>query len=168
MRILEQENESPLATVEIEVNAGEAGVDNDDAELSADDDVIIEAVEGVTDSAVAIAEIQADRDVELAQINAAVEIEHIEARKEEKGELWEAMENLSTQVQSLSETVNLLLESQLTPPILAETDPTITTPQSTLDPTTETPMELAPESVAENLETEIQESLPIKRRIRAI
>lgn len=164
MRVLETENETPLVAIEIEAD----GDSETSIELDGDQEAEIETVETVVEASVAIAEIEADRDIELAQINAAIEIEHIEARKDEKGEVWERMENLSTQVESLTQQVSLLLESQLTPQVLLAETPMITTPQFTPDQTTETPMELEPESVAEKVETEIAESLPIKRRIRAI
>ncbi len=166
-------NDENGISIEIDANAVEVSGDVEALEIDAEIDEgteaeTVEVIETVADASVAIAEIEANRDVEIAQIGAAVEIEHIEARKEEKGELWERMENLSTQVENLAETVSQLSASLLTPQLSAEADPTTTTPQFTPDPMIETPMEVEPESVVEKVEAEITESLPTKRRPRAI
>lgn len=111
---------------------------------------------------IAVAEIEATRDIALAEIGASVERERIAAQSEHDGEL----EECRREIQELREAVTALQETvlSLTPPPVLEvveeqlethSEPSLTHP-STAAPTTETMTEALEESVEESPVEEIQ------------
>jgi len=145
----------------------------------------IEVVEEVTETAVAIAEIEAGKEIAIAEINADLQrelddnfTERETAREHEREISWQEMDEKLTALQAttlhLSETVELLKAQVSTPQpspevetveTLTQPEP-LSIPQSIADATSETPMAAIGESVAESLAAE--EVQPARRRRRAI
>lgn len=160
-----------LPTVEI---APTVVISNSDNEVPASQTEILEAeaIEQVTDSAVEIARIEADKEITIAAIHADVETTAIEANTNAKSEVEECREEvnrLAGIVEALMEQVNSLI-----PPLpqeIAETEElqTVTEPDL-IQPyiaaqTLETETEPSAESVEERVEAEIPKRV---RRFTAI
>jgi hypothetical protein len=131
-------------------------------------------VEAPNSDAVAIAEIEANKDITIAAIHADVEVAAIEARneREEGNELWQAelrdqVQSLTAQVADLTTAVALLIPSPLSPEpeVLIVPEPeaeTNLTPPSMKDETSETATEVIDVSAVEK--PEVPEAP--KRRLR--
>lgn len=131
-------------------------------------EAVSEAAETAASAETEIAEIRAAESVAVASINADVEKERIAAQEraaatvvQNEDEKWQEVASLREQVQTLSETVGSLA-AQLTPQPSPE-EPNNSTPPSTLVETSETPMEVIPESVGERPGLEAE---AIVRRVR--
>lgn len=141
------------------------------------EEVAAEVIEEVTETAVEIAQIEAERDITIAAIHAETEQAHIEANAERHEYNHEEYEWLRAQVTSLQEQVTSLQQSSIPPPLLEEvleevleepaTMETDLILPSTLEGTSETPMELTPESVEENQVVVVPVQLPA-RKVRLI
>lgn len=100
----------------------------------------VEAVEEVTDATVQIAEIEANRDIIIAEIQAETQVAAIEAVEEESADKWSMLE---MQVSNLSEQV-ATLTAMLSIPPASEALPSSQTP-----PSESAAPEVTPESLAE-------------------
>ena len=162
-------NNGQTTIIETDLDSGENEVtiiDNEtgqiiEVETGDNDDQELEAVEGVADSAVLIAEIEANKEVEIAEIQAAVAIAHIENENEQENEsdiswLKNQMENQALAIASIQDQVSLLSANLLTPPISPE-------------PEAEPEMMPEAESLSESADVQPEaEPEPRKRRFRAI
>jgi len=133
----------------------------------------------VGDTAVQIAQIQAETQIELANIDAAVTLERIEQQSDSNGELQLARERISFlegQLTTLQDQINTL---QNPPQLLAETTEQVaevleTLPEtsstlvSTLTPESETPTEHLPESVDAVVVEQVPEAQPTSGRVRTV
>jgi len=165
--LVEEGNLPPPVTLD-----GATGLPIDDNEVVAE----------VTDAAVEIAEIEAGKEIAIAQIKAdtAIAIEHeiterVETSRtvdEEREYQWQLMQEnmaaLSEQVQTLgSSLAHLLTPPPSEPePEAVEVTETLSIPQSISDVTNSTPMEAIGESVSESLAEPI--IAPKRPRRRAI
>lgn len=112
----------------------------------------IEAVEEVTDSAVEIAQINADAQVEIAQTEAAVEIARIEAEQNMVAEAAAMRERVTWLEAELANTQeqNRQLQAQLTPPSLPV--------EEAAEAMAEAVEEADPETLAEAMTTDTSET----------
>lgn len=131
--------------------------------------------------AVAIAAIEAERDVTIAAIHADTEAAHIEARSEaatERNEEWESrFQSLTEQIATLTGAV-AALAIQSTPPALSAPDPepepeplpevnpeTMTdTNETETEPSSETKTEAPEGNAGESLDTIVDAVLPVPAR----
>jgi hypothetical protein len=181
-----------MATETTEVEGAVISVDGGDPVALVNVDRIIEGEvlppegeEPPVSDAVAIAAIEAQAEVAIAEIQSETAIEldtNFTAREEARAEAeegngtWrEEVAGLRTSLQELSlrvEELALLLvnPNPLTPPPSMEPEAEMTlTPQSTSDATSETPMEASPESVEESpAPAEEPSPAPARRRRRPI
>ena len=140
---------------------------------------IAEEITGENDAtvsdAVAIAEIEAERDITIAAIQAETTTAIIEAESERELSWQEVAAELRTNMQELAAQIANLSAVQAAPStpepsteVTAETVEEVTivsTPQSTLDLTSETPMEVIQESADEKPEVPAPRPVRLKRRL---
>lgn len=118
-------------------------------------------------AAVEIAAIEGETQIAIAEIQAEVETQRIEAMQTDRTELEQCREQmtaLSGELQQLRDLIPLLvaetMEALLTPPQSEAMEPepepeTVTEPEATADP----------ESVVENLEVQTPQKAPPRRRV---
>lgn len=146
-------------------------------------------IEAAPEAAVAVAQIEAERDITIAAIHAETEQAHIEAeteRREVEAEIYSEArqadgdyEWLRDRVENLTEQVAALTAQLLTPQlsleemqpeeveIVAPEEVTISTQPFTLGGTSETQMEATPESADEKEAAQAPAQLPL-RKVRLI
>ena len=94
--------------------------ENEEAEAGAPEQAEAEAIEALSSDAVAIAAIEADKEIALAEIHqetrlaeAEIYAEANEQNTAQDNELWDSLNQLSSEVRILSETVATLLTAQI-------------------------------------------------------
>lgn len=132
-------------------------------------------IEETPSDAVTIAAIEADKEIQLAEIQAETTIAIVDAENERETTWQEMMQtNMQEQAQTMAQmqaTMDLIAAQLIPAPLteaqaemMAETDPNNSTPPSTLELTSETQTEATPESEDEKPEAPAPAPTRVKRR----